>query len=225
MEKERSTKTIAIIALVVAVASLSIGFAAYTRNLEITDIEGTVTPGDMDLDVFFDNDQTKGNDLVVVKGIGTAAVEDETGATINNTSLDSGANPTISDFRANFSKKGESVTYTFYVYNNSPYNAYLESVTFTGAEPHKTCVALDPKDENDEVVANACKDITLSLQVGTDTILSTGESTFKSHTIGAGNWQEVTVTIAYDGTEYPLPAGDMKVTFAGIRLGYTTIAQ
>jgi len=225
VEKERSTKIIAVIALVVAVVGLSIGFAAYTRSLNITDIQGTVTPGDMDLDVLFDNDQNNENTVSVVKGIGSAAVADETGATITNSVLDSGSNPTISGFRANFSKKGESVTYTFYVYNNSPYNAYLESVTFTGATPHKTCEALDETDENDEVVANACKDITLSLKVGTDTILSTGEATYKSHTIGAGQWQQVTVEIVYNGAEYPLPAGDMKVTFDGIRLGYTTIAQ
>lgn len=225
MEKERSTKIIAIIALVIAVIGLSIGFAAYTRNLEITDLEGSVNPGAMDLDVFFDNDQEKDNDLAVVKGVGTASVADETGATITNSDLNSGSNPTISGFRAKFTQKGQSVKYTFYVYNNSPYNAYLESVNFTGNAPHKTCVAIDTENTNDVNVQNACEDITLSLSVGNDTILSTGDASFKSHTIAAGTWQEVVVEIAYDGTAHPVPDGDMKVTFDGIRLGYTTIEQ
>ena len=38
----------------------------------------------LDLDVIFDNDQTSGNTLGVVKGTGTGADTSETGATITN---------------------------------------------------------------------------------------------------------------------------------------------
>lgn len=224
MEKERSTKVIAVIALIAAVFGLSIGFAAYSRTLDITNLEATVTPSESELDVFFDNDQVKDNELAVVKGEGTGAVSTETGATITNPALNSGTQPTITGFTANFTAKGQSVLYTFYVYNNSPYNAYLESVSFTGATPHKTCEAT-AAGTNATLVQNACNDITLSLKVGSDTILSTNTAEFKTHTIAAGAWQPVVVEIAYDGTTYPLPDGDMKVTFDGIKLNYTTIAQ
>ena len=224
MEKQRSTKVIAVVALIAAVFGLSIGFAAYSRTLNITNIDATVTPGESELDVFFDNDQTKDNALEVVKGTGTGALSTEEGATITNPALNSGTQPTISGFTANFTAKGQSVVYTFYVYNNSPYNAYLNAVSFTGAEPHKSCEAT-AAGTNATLVQNACNDITLSLKVGTDTILSTNSAAFKSHTIAAGAWQPVVVEIAYDGTTYPLPDGDMKVTFDGIQLSYTTIAQ
>ena len=41
----------------IAIFGFSIGFAAYSRNLEISDIEGTVQPGDAELDIIIDDDQ------------------------------------------------------------------------------------------------------------------------------------------------------------------------
>lgn len=225
MEKERSTKVVAVLALIIAVIGLTVGYAAYTRSLDITDLQGTVNPGDSELDVFFDNDTTKDNALAVVRGEGTAVLPTETGAEITNPVLNSGGNPTITGFRAKFTAKNQTVTYKFYVYNNSPYNAYLTGASFTGTAPHKTCAALDGVTANADVIANACQDITLSLKVGDETILSTGNASFASHTIQAGEWKEVFVTMAYDGTQYPLPDGDMSVAFDGIQLSYSTIAQ
>ena len=50
MEKERSSKLIAIIALVVAVAGLSFGFAAFTKDLNINFSESNVNvSGDLDV--------------------------------------------------------------------------------------------------------------------------------------------------------------------------------
>lgn len=224
MEKERSSKILAIIALIVAVVGLTIGFAAYTRSLDITNLQGTVNPGESELDVIFDNDQEKGNDLAVVKGVGEAALASETGATITNPELNSGSNPTISGFQAQFKEKGQKVEYTFYVYNNSPYSAYLDEVKFTGNEPHKTCTAIGTG-VNATLVANACNDINVSLKVDDATILSTNGGTFASHTIAAGAFKKVVVELAYDGENYPLPDGDMRVIFDGIQLHYTTIAQ
>jgi hypothetical protein len=88
----------------------------------------------------------------------------------------------------------------------------------------KSCSAIEGG-TNATLVQNACNDITLSLKVGNNTILSTNTAEFTTHTIAAGAWQQVVVEIAYDGTGYPLPDGDMKVTFDGIKLNYTTIAQ
>ena len=172
MEKERSSKILAVIALIVAVVGLTVGFAAYTRSLNITNLEGTVNPGESELDIFFDNDQEKGNDLAVVKGVGDAALATETGATITNPELNSGSNPTISGFQAQFKQKGQKVEYTFYVYNNSPYAAYLEKVNFTGDATHKTCEAIGTA-TNAALVENACKDINISLKIDDTKILST----------------------------------------------------
>ena len=80
MEKERTSKIIAVVALVIGVVALSIGFAAYSRDMNITDLDGEINPGEMELDVLFDNDTTADNDLANVFGQGVAAVEGEDGA-------------------------------------------------------------------------------------------------------------------------------------------------
>ena len=52
MERDRSAKIIAIVALCVAVVGLSIGFAAFSNNLTIKS-NATVTPNQNDFDVNF----------------------------------------------------------------------------------------------------------------------------------------------------------------------------
>ena len=224
-KKKNNNKMIAMICLVVVVFALTLGFAANSRNLDITNIGGTVNPGERELDVIFDNDQVANNDLNVVKGEGSAADELESGAVITNPTVP-GVAPVISGFRSNFSEKGQSVEYKFYVHNKSEYTAYLESAQFTvSTGEHKSCVAVSPGTANPTHISNACKDITLSLLVDGSAILSTDGASFKSHSINVNEWKEITVKIAYDGTTYPLPDGDMKVEFDGIRLLYTTIEQ
>lgn len=224
-KKKNNNKMIAMICLVVAVFALTLGFAANSRNLDITNIGGTVNPGERELDIIFDNDQVLNNELGVVKGDGSAADDLESGAVITNPTVP-GVAPVISGFTSKFSEKGQSVEYKFYVHNKSEYTAYLESAQFTvSTGDHKSCVAVSPNTTNQSHITNACKDITLSLIVDGSTILSTNGSTFKSHSINVNEWKEVTIKIAYDGTNYPLPDGDMKVEFDGIRLLYTTIEQ
>ena len=222
MEKQRSTKVIIVIALVAAVFGLSLGFAAYSRNLNITDIDATVKPGESELDVFFDNDQIKDNELAPVKGEGAGAVTNESGATITNAALNSGTQPIINGFTANFTAKGQKVVYAFFVYNNSPYNAYLNELSFIDT-PTKSCEAVDPTTTNSSLIQNACEDITLSLKIDGLTVLSTGDSSPVSHTLSPGRWKKVEVEINYRGNNYPLPDGAMKVSFSGIRIGYSTI--
>jgi hypothetical protein len=222
MEKQRSTKMIAIIALIAILFGLSIGFAAYSRNLDITNLGATVTPGVSELDVFFDNDQVKDNQLAVVKGVGAGAVTDEIGATITNPVINSGNLPIITGFTANFTAKKQAVVYTFYVYNNSPYSVYLNELSFIDAT-EKTCEAINKNTTNATLVKNACNDISLSLKIEGITVLSTADSSPVSHTLPPGNWKKIEIEIAYKGNQYPLPDGPMKVTFSGIRIGYSTI--
>ena len=194
-------------------------------NLDITNIGANVNPEDADLNVIFDDDQILNNEISPVKGTGTGSDYLESGAIITNP-ITNGIAPVISGFTSKFSEKGQVVEYKFYVYNKSEYIAYLESAQFTvSTGEHKTCEAVSASTTNPTYITNACKDITLSLIVDGKTILSTGTSSYESHSINTNEWKEITVKIAYDGTGYPLPDGDMKVTFDGIRLLYTTIEQ
>lgn len=224
--KKSSNKSLfVVLCSMVIVLTLTIGFAAYSRNVEISNIGANVNPNEVDLEVIFDNDQDASNELSVVKGVGEGADPIETGAIITNPTV-SGVAPVISGFTSKFTEKGQSVEYTFYVHNDSSYTAFLESAEFTVATgTHKTCVAVSTGTTNSTTIQNACEDITLSVIVDDKTILSTGASAFLSHSIPVNGFKEIKVRIAYDGATYPLPDGDMRVTFDGIRLLYTTIEQ
>ena len=224
-KKKNKNKVLIAICFIATMLGITLGFAANSRNLDITNIGANVNPEAVDLDVIFDNDQVVSNNIATVKGVGTGADPTETGATITNPSV-AGVAPGISGFTSKFTEKGQNVEYKFYVYNQSPYKAFLEKAQFTiETGEHKTCTAISVGTVNETNIANACKDITLSLIVDGNTILSTGSSTFATHSIDVNTWKEITVKIAYDGNDYPLPDGDMKVSFDAIRLIYTTIEQ
>ena len=116
--KNNQKKKLILVSLLLIIVTLSLGFAANSRYLEINGIEGNVNPESQDLDVIFDNDQVSTNDLSVVKGIGTGADSSETGAKIVNPTTQ-GVAPTITGFTSNFTEKGQTVEYKFYVYKMS----------------------------------------------------------------------------------------------------------
>ena len=106
MERKDSTRIIAIIAVVVAVIGLSVGFAAFSNTLTIKS-SANVTPSATDFDVNFSNSNTA-EQAGDVTGVGTNNATGDT-ATIDNTD-----SPTISGLKANFTEPGQTVTYSFY---------------------------------------------------------------------------------------------------------------
>lgn len=223
--KKNKKNMVVVFCSMALVLAFTLGFAAYSRNLDISNIGANVNPDDVDLDVIFDNDNVAANSLDVVKGVGTGADVTESGAVITNPAV-SGVAPVISGFTSKFIEKGQVVEYKFYVHNQSAYTAFLESAQFTvSTGSHKVCTAVSEGTSNSTTINNACEDISLALVVDGKTILSTGNAVFESHSIDSNTWKEIIVRIAYDGTTYPLPDGDMKVSFDGIRLLYTTIEQ
>ena len=102
MERERSAKIIAIIALCIAVAGLSIGFAAFSNNLKI-ESNATVTPDPNDFDVNFSSSDTSELDGTVT-GTGTNS------ATADNATIDNSGSPRITGLKANFTEPGQKVT-------------------------------------------------------------------------------------------------------------------
>ena len=224
MEKDRSSKVIAIVGLVVAVAALSVGFAAFTQNLVIKS-SAEVNPSDTTLDVVFSSNGTsQKEDKVAANPSDGGTEKNQYGeeATIVNT----GTNPTISGLHAVFTKKGQSVTYTFYVHNQSEYVAYLRSVTFanaTGETSYKKCTA--GEDTTASMVAAACADVTLKVSVG-GTEFTGSNASIKGNSIGVGEFSPVIVTISYDaaGTSTtPIPDGDFDIEFGDITLGYSSV--
>lgn len=226
MEKDRSSKVIAIVGLVVAVAALSIGFAAFTQNLTIKP-SATVTPSDTRLNVLFSSSNTAQKTDAVKANPATSVDNKQYGedATINN---NDGTNPTISGLHAIFTDKGQTVTYTFYVHNASEYIAYLRGITFnnaTGAEAFKKCSVAEGNDTNAAMVAAACADISLKVEVAGGSYTDTNTA-ISGKSIAIDGYETVVVTIDYDGDKnstIPIPDGDFEVAFGDIVLNYSSI--
>lgn len=109
MEKERSSKIIAIVALVVAVIALSIGFASYSNSVNISS-SATVTPTN-DFSVLFSSSASS----LLTNDVEAFNVSD--GATATDAVIDNGTTiPTIGNLSATFTDPGQSVTYRFYVH-------------------------------------------------------------------------------------------------------------
>ena len=216
MEKNRSSRAIAIIALIVAVTGLTIGFAAFSNSLNISS-SANVKPNPDTFKVLF---SSSGTALETSKITGTSTDSSVTvgEATIENT----GTTPTISGLTAGFTAPGESVTYEFFVHNAGEYEAYLKSINYanvSGKNNPKVCTAVDTENTTSSLVSKACEDITLSVKVG-DT-LATGTHSNMNQLLVRKKFTPVTVTINYADNGNRAD-GDFNVEFGDISFTYSS---
>ena len=239
MEKDRGGKVIAIVALLVGVVGLTIGFAAFSNTLTIQS-SAEVNPDDTALNVDFSNENAVNKVAVSTNGVvptlspsnGPAGFTAET-ATIDN-SVD--GLPVISNLKATFTEPGQSVTYTFYTKNIGELDAYLKRVTMSnaaGAETFKTCTKVTEGKEAEEIaddalVAAACNGISLTFSLGSETFNTTTQrtsfSTPTAHDLQPTNSEQVTVVISYAAGSSQAD-GDFTVKFGDIQLLYSSVAS
>ena len=116
MERNRTGQVIAILALVVGVVSLSIGFASFSSVLNIQ-ANANVKPDSSTMNVDFSSAVDKVEVAEIVPTTTPVSLE-ATNATIDNSS-----DPTISNLSATFTEPGQTVTYEFYAFNAGELNA------------------------------------------------------------------------------------------------------
>lgn len=215
MEKDRGTKTMAIVALMVAVVSLSVGFAAFSSALNVSS-SATVSPVATTFNVDFSSSSSgvETNSITpTVTGDATA-----TNATISNT-----GDPTITGLAATFTAPGQSATYTFYAYNAGEYLAYLNSITFanaSGGSSFRVCTAGDGA--TDTLVQAACDDISVSIKVGSESATTGSVASIAGHSLAVGAGEEIVVTISY-ASDGDRADGDFTVAFGDITLKYDSV--
>lgn len=227
MEKDRSSKIIAVVALLVGVVGLSLGFAAFSNTLTISS-GATVRPDATTFNVDFSS--TKDT-------LATEAIEPTTtpsGLTASNGAINNTGDPTITNLSVEFSAPGQSATYTFFARNEGEYDAFLNSIAFAnaaGADSYKKCEAT-ANDEgnvtaNADLVAAACNAISLSVKVGTEAATKQSVADIDNHTLAKGVGEEIVVVIDYaatvDGDDSARADGPFKVTFGDITLAYGSV--
>lgn len=214
MERNRSSKIIAVVALVVAVFGLTLGFAAFSNTLTISS-SAYVSPSSDNFKVGFSTSATAtatGNLTGSASGAATAGT-----ATLAGTA--------ISGIKANLTTPGETVTYTFYVRNTGEYDAFLNSITFenvSGASAPKVCTAVDPSKTTASLVSAACEDISVSVKVGSDAAVSGSVASVSNHSLLKTANETVVVTITY-ATNGDRADGDFNVSFGDLKLVYGTV--
>ena len=215
MEKNRGSRVIAIIALIVAVLGLTIGFAAFSSTLNISS-SANVKPNAETFKVLFSSSNTS-LETEKITGKTTAT----SGVTVGEASIvNTGTTPTISGLTAGFTEPGTSVTYEFYVHNAGEYEAYLKSINYAnvnGKNNPKVCTAVDTENTTSSLVSKACEDITLTVKVGEQTV--TGTETNMNQLLIRKNFTPVTVTINYADNGNRAD-GDFNVEFGDISFTY-----
>ena len=153
MEHNRKQKLLMIIALVAGIASLSVGFAAFSTTLKISS-SASVSPSSDTFSVLF---STSADSLVVEEIVPTTNANN---IVTTNAIIDNSSNPTISNISATFTNPGQYVVYNFYVKNMGEYTAYLNNINFIG---EKTCIAAEGTTES--LVRSACDYINLFVMI------------------------------------------------------------
>lgn len=214
MDRDRSTKVIAIVALCVAVFGLSVGFAAFSNDLTITS-EATVKPNASDFDVNFSSSDTSETD-------GTVTATSTAGVTAQDATINNATAPTISGIKVEFTEPGQSAKYSFFAHNAGKYNAFLNNVTFKNAKDANAniaCVAAEGT--NAAMVASACQGISIKVKVGTTTFVEPTPN-ITSHELPIDQYEPVEVTIEYK-TGAARADGDFQVNIGDIVLTYGSV--
>lgn len=207
MEHSRKQKLLVVLALVVAIASLSIGFAAFSVSLNVSS-SANVTPNSDTFSVKFSIERM---DLVVDDVNPMDVMDGASGSAgvINNTT-----NPTITNLSATFTEPGQYVHYKFYARNEGEYTAYLNSVNFLGK---KVCTSV----ETSNLVQDACDAIRMLVVMHDGEYTETAE--VSNHALPSkGQGDEIIIIIDYDpdGVRSDVP---FMVTFPDVALVYSTV--
>ena len=206
MEKQRQIKILSIVALVLAISAMTLGFAAFSTTLSISS-SATVTPSSDDFKVVFSSSEF---------GVATdKIVPDPTDETISATPAKVNG-LSLSDVQVSFTKPGGAVSYSFYIYNAGNYDAYITDINFG----EKTCVAESGTTES--LMQKVCDDIYIS-------VTGFGNSNVVSETIilndyiikpGMSKWIELWVN-------YPASAniadGPFNINFGDVTFNVGTV--
>ena len=135
-EKERKSKKIEIIALIIAIIVLIFGFWIYSISREVKiKNKPTVKPSDSDVNIIFspiqdieeiEDKEDKKEEETKTSVVGVSNSGDSAGTA----EVVSKEESTIANLQVRFTRPGQEVTYTFYSNNKSKYDAYLDTITY-----------------------------------------------------------------------------------------------
>lgn len=186
MEKERGAKVIAIVALLIAVVGLTVGYAAYSSTLTIN---GTANVDPASWKVNFG--YKTGNSLTgTIKGHAT----ETTAPTLADT--------TISGFDVTLKAPGDSVTYNFLIKNSGTLNAKLANFTMGTL----TCAPNASGSISQEDATELCGELKYTLTYADDSTITTGTP------LNSNDSKELKLKLEWPSASTLSVSDDVKVT-------------
>ena len=167
MEKQRQIKILSIVALVLAISAMTLGFAAFSTTLNISS-SASVTPNSTNFSVVFSANPSSSVNTVE-PSYTTEGATATPGKIVNSTT------PTLTNLSANFTAPGQYVEYTLYIRNVGQYTAYLNNINYLG---EKTCIAESHATES--LVQSACENINVNVEIEHQSFTETSPITNKS---------------------------------------------
>lgn len=220
-EKNRKSKVIEIVALVIAILVLLFCFWAYSRAREVTvKDQADVKPNQEDFNIVFtptlEDKDAEDEEVKSIVGVSS------TGESVGEAQVVKTEEGTIANIQAKFTKPGQEVVYTFYSHNKGKYEAYLSTITYAnvkGGNFFKKCSAINPNSTNRYLVSSACEAISMIVKVGNNVVTDGSITGIKDHKLDINSSEKVTITIKYDksGTQVD---GDFTVEFGAVTLTY-----
>lgn len=219
MERQRQIKILSIVALVVAIAGMSLGFAAFSATLNISS-NASVTPDSGDFEIQLCNDDRLNYcDEILTDYV---AYYYEYGGAINNYG-DVGGN--VAFFKMTFTKPGQAIEYKFYAQNVGKYDAYLRSVFFESLEDgsYKRCSAstTDETKATDTLVQAACDGINISVSIDGIQQAISPYGIF-GHKLAKQTVEEIKVKFEYEA-DAAYVDGPFNVEFGKLEFYYSTV--
>lgn len=193
MERERRSKVLAVIAILIAVVSLGVGFAAYSRDLTING----------EAEVSASSWKVRFESLSSASLTGTA--EETTAPTINTEDTN------IGTYGVTLKTPGDSISYTFDIANNGTFDAEISSISI----PTPTCTGSGLNAEQD--AANVCANLEYTL-----TYTEGGAPVAQTDSLNASEKKNVTLKLTYKDTisAEQLPQDDVTISNLGITINY-----
>ena len=223
MEKRDGSKVVALVALVVAVVALSVGFAAYTAQLNITNASATLQATDA-FSTYVHYDTT-----VTPKCYYTSDSNETeltgTGYSHGTASDHTWANVSVALSTDETAHK--SVTCKATVINESAYTAALQSISSNGS--YLGCQSVGSGSAAATNETTVCNNVSVTVNIGSAN--ASMNKTTAANTTGitgvtipptTNNTQEVTMVIAYTGTA--VPDGDISITIPTVTFEYQSAA-
>ena len=201
-ENKKYLQLFSVLALVVAVLGISVGFAAMSQTLTITG-QAKVTPASWDIKftgyTFSDN--------------GTDADETTAAAEGNNPARPTLSDTTFSNYEIVLTKPGDKGTYLVTVENQGDIDAVLTTatigsqLTYTGAAQDSAVKA------SDEAIVAA--NVTYNITWSDGTAIATND------TLDAGESKVIKIEVEYDEDADELPQYPVTITGKDVTLIYT----